>query len=183
MQSHRAEAQKQNIEFEKIQEMDREKEEIRKATILSTKSIETHNKTIISNARAEALKRFNELNSEPEKGVQIAIRMPDGRRVIRKFSPDASLQVLYVLNLIQCLNLKAVIDWVTGLIAQRLDDDTFLDDDSPPPQSSEGVIPFTFDKYQLVQSFPKAIFDSQKANLSLKEVGLTSQVMLVLEKK
>jgi len=132
-------------------------------------------RTALADARTDALLKGASLPVEPSpsqalpKPFKLGVRLPDGSKIDRYFVPTDLFQV--------------VLDWVSFQVANRLTDDTFLDDRSPPLDGDQPVVPWTIDAYELVLNYPKKALSELHANTSLSQLGLGSQAMLFLQRK
>jgi len=160
--------EEQNRAFQKSLDQDVEKEQIREME-RTTKSIKL---VTLSEARMAAIQARTELPPEPdkkEKSIRVGIRLPDGSRVERRFSPSNTL--------------KMVFDFAAGTVAQSVDDENFLDDSSPPLDALEYVIPWSIQKYELIQNYPKKSFTPNEGSKTLEEFDLGGQTMLFMQRK
>jgi hypothetical protein len=156
--------EEQNELFQRSQREDKlkeqQKQEEEEMAIVSSAS----KQTTLQECRKSALDAAANLPKEPDakslpKPTRIIISLVDGSRVQRFFDPNSKLESVFI--------------WVCGLIAERLTDETFLDDKSPPYDSvGEALIPWTIDVYELVLAYPKKTFTMKDANSTLLEVGL-----------
>jgi len=158
--------EEQNLAFQRSLAEDAEKER-RKKEEEEKKSI---NLVFLSEARNAVLQTWSMLPPEPDnKFIRVGIRLPNGSRVERKFAPQNTLQLVY--------------DFAAGSIANDLTDETYLDDFSPTLDSEQTIIPWSIQKYELVQNYPKTTFGLKDADKSLAEFNLGGQTMLFLQRK
>jgi len=76
------------------------------------------------------------------------------------------------------------LDFLSGIIAERLNDDNFLSDNSPPIDSDEEPIPWSISDYELViNSVPKEIFGVEHSTKTLKELGLKRSLLNMQRKE
>jgi len=161
--------EEQNLAYTKSLEEDREKERIKQEEKRQKEQEVAGRLAIIAKARANALERFAALPPEPSpenKPTTIAIKLTDGSRIQRKFSPDTPFQ--------------SVFDFIEGVVATRLGDTTFLDDGAPSLDNPDAK-PWTIHKYELVSNFPRRTYTVRDASMSLKELDLVPQSMLFLQ--
>jgi hypothetical protein len=160
--------EEQNELYQRSQREDRMKEEQKQEeeemAIVSSAS----KQTTLQECRKYALDAAANLPKEPDaksvpKPTRIAVTLIDGTRVQRFFDQNCKLESVFI--------------WVSGLVAERLTDETFLDDKSPPYDSiGEAIIPWTIEAYELVLAQPKKTFNmNNDAKSTLLEVGLAPQ--------
>jgi len=173
-EKERKEREEQNKLFQQSQREDKLKdiqkqEDAEMALVTAASKLST-----LHDFRQTALSNYDKLPPEPDaksipKPVRIVITLPDGTKKQRNFQQNDKLELLFT--------------WVCGLIAQRLTDETYLDDKSPPLNGSEAIIPWTISSYVLVASFPKRSFTMFDSKSTLLEVGLAPQGgVLILQK-
>lgn len=166
-QQQRTLIDEQNSAYEESLRRDAEKAKVKAETERVAKEAMDKKMNVLTAARRAALAKMDSLAPEPAAGVPsatIQIRLPDGSKIQRKF--DASRPLL------------DVFDFVEATIAQRLQDDTFLDDatalDSAEPQ------PWSITHYEFTMSFPKKRLSHADENGTIKELGLAPQALLHL---
>lgn len=151
------EAKQQQEDMEKLQE-----------------AIRASQRFSLEDARNDALAKFAALPPEPArtsvpKPARIGMRLPDGSRIDRFFSTQAPFQ--------------QVLDWVSGVVATKLTEQNFLDDNSPPLDSSGLVVPWTISAYELVLNSPQKSLSCDNAQETLEALQLIPQAMLFLQRK
>jgi len=167
--------EEQNELYQRSQREDKLKEQQKleddEMAIVSTAS----KHTTLQECRKAALDAAANLPKEPDfksipKPVRIVITLHDGTKKQRYFDPNNKLELVFI--------------WVSGFIAERLKDETFLDDHSPPFDSvGQAIIPWTIEAYELVSSYPKKSYTMKDANSTLLEVGLApGGALLVLQR-
>eukprot|EP01122_Echinamoeba_exundans_P017047 TRINITY_DN8845_c0_g1_i1.p1 TRINITY_DN8845_c0_g1~~TRINITY_DN8845_c0_g1_i1.p1 ORF type:complete len:514 (-),score=116.89 TRINITY_DN8845_c0_g1_i1:22-1563(-) len=151
--------EEQDSAYKESLRRDAEKARIKEETERAAKEASDKKMNILSSARRAALAKMDTLAPEPAAGVPagtVAIRLPDGSKIQRKF--DASRPLM------------DVFDYVEATIAQRLQDETYLDDttsfDSADPK------PWSIQSYGLMMNFPKKTLTLQDGQKTLKELGL-----------
>jgi hypothetical protein len=156
--------EEQNELYKRSQREDRMKEEQKQEEAEMAIVSEASKQTTLKEGRKYALDAAANLPKEPDakslpKPTRIMITLVDGTKVQRFFDQNSKLESVFI--------------WVSGLIAERLTDETFLDDKSPPYDAvGEAIIPWTIDAYELVLAYPKKTFTMKDANSTLLEVGL-----------
>jgi hypothetical protein len=163
-ETQRKEMEEQNKQFKQSEREDNLKD-IQKKEEEEIAMVTTQSKlTTLQEVRRSALKSAAELKPEVDaksipKPVRIMITLPDGTKKQRLFCQTDKLENVFI--------------WVTGFIAERLTDETFLDDLSPPFESvGQPVIPWSINAYELVSAFPKKSYTMKDATSNLLEVGL-----------
>jgi len=166
--------EEQNELYQRSQREDKlkeqQKQEDEEMAIVSTAS----KQTTLQECRKTVLEAAANLPKEPDvksipKPVRVMVALPDGTKKARYFNQNDKLELAFI--------------WVSGLIAERLTDETFIDDNSPPIDSiGQAVIPWTIDSYELVSSFPKRSYTIKDKNSTFLEVGIAPQgCLLVLQ--
>jgi len=167
--------EEQNRAFQRSLNEDAQKEKRRKMQEETKQTSTVIKLVILQEARRAALKGRDDLPPEPDvndknvKSVRVGIRLPDGSRVERRFFASCTL--------------KMVFDCAAGAVANSVSDENFLDDSSPPLDSEQHVIPWSIEKYELVQNYPKRSFGLHEGSKPLSELNLDSQTMLFLQRK
>jgi len=172
-ETERLEVAEQNRKFKESETRDVEIQRKKDEDAEMSEITQISKKYAVAGARKHALSKLDELPPEPPRNstprpYKIGIRLPDGSKIDRFFPPDAKFQV--------------VLDWVAAKIAEKLTDDTFLDDTSPSLDAPGAVIPWTITAYRLVLSFPRKSFSSADSQSSLESLDLGPQAMLFLER-
>lgn len=162
--AERKEREEQNKLFQKSQREDKmkdiQKQEDQQIALISSAS----KLCTLQETRRSALEAAEKLPAEPDaksqpKPTRIMITLPDGTKKQRFFNANDSVQMIFT--------------WVSGLIAERLTDETFLDDQSPALDAvGEAVIPWTISAYELACAYPKKNFTMAEAASTLLEVGI-----------
>jgi len=163
--------EEQNELYQRSQREDKlkeqQKQEDDEMAIVSTAS----KQTTLQECRKAALDAAANLPKEPDaksipKPVRIMIGLPDGTKKPRYFNQNDKLELAFI--------------WVSGIIAEKLTDETFIDDNSPPLDSiGQAVIPWTIDAYELVSSYPKNSFTTKDKDSTFLEVGIAPQGCLL----
>jgi hypothetical protein len=167
--------EEQNESYQRSQREDKLKEQQKleddEMAIVSTAS----KQTTLQECRKSALDAAANLPKEPDaksipKPVRIVISLHDGTKKQRYFDPNNKLELVFI--------------WVSGFIAERLKDETYLDDNSPPFDSvGQAIIPWTIEAYELISSYPKKSYTMKDSNSTLLEVGLApGGALLVLQR-
>jgi len=76
-----------------------------------------------------------------------------------------------------------VFNFSESKMAENSSDKKYLDDNSPPIDSDKDVIPWSIDKYELVQNYPKKSFRITDGSKKLAEFNFGGQTMLFLQRK
>eukprot|EP01125_Pyxidicula_operculata_P005055 TRINITY_DN1854_c0_g1_i1.p1 TRINITY_DN1854_c0_g1~~TRINITY_DN1854_c0_g1_i1.p1 ORF type:complete len:543 (-),score=142.79 TRINITY_DN1854_c0_g1_i1:124-1752(-) len=145
-------------------------------------------KSLLIESRLLSIKKKDTLPVEPPKQQQqqqqqkdengntiyvilIAIKLPNGSRIDRRFTSDTKLQFVF--------------DFVESIVAERFTDETFLDDKSAQIEDvNNQLIPWSIENYELVCNYPKISFGVNMCDKTLEEVGLKDkQVLLFLQQK
>jgi len=121
---------------------------------------------MVREKRLLALEALSNLPPETQEKQQstIIIRLLDGSRKERKFPLESLFQDVLI--------------FVSGIIAERLNDDNFLSENSPPIESEQEPIPWSISDYELViNSVPKETFGIEHTTKTLKELGLRRSLL------
>lgn len=156
--------QEQNVAYQKSLEEDNLKQ-------IQKKAEEEHlsnQLSQLSEARQAAILKLNELPPEPPEAprVVVVVRLLDGARISRKFSPTDTLQMLF--------------DFIGGSIASTMTDEGYMTHNSPPLGGIAPIIPWSISNYDIVLNYPKRILPYSESSKTLKELGLPDQLMCFL---
>jgi len=156
--------QEQNVAYQKSLEEDHSKQIQKKAE----KEHLTDQLSLLSTARQVAIQKISELPPEPKLPplIRIAVRLLDGSRVERKFSPSDTLQMLF--------------DYVGGSLAEKMTDENFISSNSPPLGGPSSVIPWSISNYGLTLNYPKRVLPYTECSKTFEELGLKDQLMCFL---
>jgi len=167
--------EEQNRAFQRSLDEDAYKEKVRKIQEETKQTSKVIKLVVLQEARRVVLKAKDDLPPEPDvndknvKSIRVGIRLPDGSRVERRFFASCTL--------------KMVFDCAAGAVANSVTDEAFLDESSPSLDSEQNVIPWSIEKYELVQNYPKRSFGLQEGSKPLSELNLDGQTMLFLQRK
>jgi len=153
-------AYQHSLETDKLKEKQKKEEED-----LKVEKIERKRK-MVREKRLLALEALSNLPPETQEKQQstIIIRLLDGSRKERKFPLESLFQDVLI--------------FVSGIIAERLNDDNFLSENSPPIESEQEPIPWSISDYELViNSVPKETFGIEHTTKTLKELGLRRSLL------
>jgi FAS-associated factor 2 len=158
-QQQRSLIEEQDSAYKESLRRDAEKARVKEETERAAKEASDKKMNTLSSARRAALAKMDNVAPEPAAGSPagtVAIRLPDGSKIQRKFDPSRPLMDVF--------------DFVEATIAQRLQDDTYLDDttafDSADPK------PWSIKSYGLLMNFPKKTLMFEDGQKTLKELGL-----------
>jgi len=128
---------------------------------------------ILCKARREALDFLSQLPPEPDVSfvhpIRVVVRLPDGSRIDRRFTPSDTLGSVFL--------------FCKTRVAEKLTDETFLDEDSIPLGQEGPVLPWSIEKYELVQNYPKKSFSLSDSTKTLDLFNFGGQAMMFLQRK
>eukprot|EP01126_Amoeba_proteus_P003556 TRINITY_DN1118_c0_g3_i3.p1 TRINITY_DN1118_c0_g3~~TRINITY_DN1118_c0_g3_i3.p1 ORF type:complete len:214 (-),score=65.34 TRINITY_DN1118_c0_g3_i3:117-758(-) len=169
----RQERQEQNLAYQQTKNSDLEEKKKKQQEEIDKVQMRKKKIALLKAARSEALDRYarlvlDGLSCDSTHSVKVGLRLPDGSRIDRYFPLGCKFEV--------------VLSWISGVIAERLTDETFLDDFSPSLESNLMVIPWSLEKYELNTTHPKRSFTIADGGSSLTSLGWGKQVLLLIQR-